>query len=166
MLNVSDLLQMVLSLLFVGIIFIIFVLSYVATSLANVKVLKYFNHARTWAGWISIYGQICLTECMTEEDGKIDAFFMKIPKKYFIFWPIAVMAVNALVPYLGAMVAPLAATFFAVVVYKDLLSQESGKEEIGLGIVCGILPIVWVVMAFIKFKGQYHPTIIEVNSEL
>lgn len=163
--NWSDLIQMMLSLLGVGIVFILFVLSYVATSLANVKVLKYFNHVRAWAGWIPIYAQICLTECMTEEEGKIDAFMFKFPKKFFVYWPVAVVTVNALVPYLGAMVAPLAATFFAVVVYKDLLSQESGKEEIGLGIVCGILPIVWIVFAFIKFKGQYQPTVIESDFE-
>ena len=150
----SNVLQIVLSLFVVIIVFFVVALSYIATSLANVKVLKYFNHSRPWAGWIPIYAQVCLTECMTEEEGKIDAFTIKFPKKYFVFWPVAVVAVNALVPYLGAMVAPLAATFFAVVVYKDLLSQESGKEEIALGIVCGLIPIVWIIFAFIKFKGQ------------
>ena len=137
-----------------GFAILLVALSYVATSLANVRVLKYFNHSRPWAGWVPIYAQVCLTECMTEEEGKIDAFSLKFPKKYFIFWPVAVIAVNTLVPYLGVMVAPLAATFFAAVVYKDLLSQESGKEEIALGIVCGLIPIVWIVLAFVKFKGQ------------
>ena len=148
-------------LLILGVALLVCAAGYIVTSIANARVLKYFNHSRPWAAWIPVYSLVCLTECMTEEDGNIDAFFVKIPKKYFILWPVAVVAANLFLPYFGAYLGTLVATFFAAVVYKDLLSQESGQEEIALGIISAIFQIVWIVMAFVRFKGQRPIDVVE-----
>ena len=137
------------------------IVGYVITSIANTRVLKYFNHSRPWGAWVPVYSLVCLTECMTEEDGKIDAFFSKIPKKYFIYWPVAVVAANIMIPYFGTYLGTFVVTFFGAVVYKDLLSQESGQEEIALGIISALFSIVWIIIAFIRFKGQHPIDVVE-----
>ncbi len=152
--NFGEIFSSLMALFIVFFVFAIFVVEYIVASIANVKVLKYFNHSRPWAGWVPVYSLVCLTECMAEEDGKIDAFFGKVPKKYFVFWPVAVVVANMMIPYFGTILGTFVATALGVVTYKDLLSQQSGKEEIALGIVCALFPIAWIIVALIRFKGS------------
>ena len=147
-------------------VFLVSAVCYVISSIANARVLKYFHHPRPWGGWVPIYCLVCLSECMKEEDGKVDAFLGKMGKKYFVFWPVAIVAANAFIPYFGTYLGAFLLAFFSAAVYKDLLSQEAGRDDIALGIISGIFPIVWIIVAFIRFKGQRPIDIVEEQFEV
>ena len=127
---------------------------YVVGALATKRVLDYFGHPRSWGAWIPIYNMICLTECIdADADGNIDVLSLKVPKKWAIYWPL-ISLLSAVIAVLAPVIA-LAVVFCNFIVYKALLEQESGTDELALSIVSALIGIVWWVLCFIIFKGKY-----------
>lgn len=135
---------------------------YVITSLANTRVLKYFNHKNTWGAWIPVYNQICLAECMSEDmDGNVTIFGKAVPKKYFRLWPLIPFVCGFISGNIAYYLSLVVSLIGSVIVYKNLLSRESKREETGLAILSSLFGIVWVVLGFSRFKGHVENDVID-----
>lgn len=131
---------------------IITVAVYLVVAFGTKRVLDYYGHTYPWLAFIPFGNLIALTQCMrTDEFGNIKIFGSDLQRDIFQWWPI-ILLVCGCIPGIGAFLVLAINIIAGAHVYKDLLSSESNQDETVLGWVCGVIPIVWVVMTYIRFK--------------
>lgn len=132
--------------------FALAIVVYIVVAIATKRVLDYYGHTYPWLAFIPYANLIALTQCMrTDEAGNIMIFGKELKKDIFQWWPLALL-VCSFIPKIGTLLVLAINIIAGAHVYKDLLSAESNEDETALGWVCGVIPIVWVVMCFVRFK--------------
>ena len=82
-------------------------------------------------------------------------FGQNIKRDIFQWYPLVTIVV-AFVPVIGSLVSTVANIIASAHMYKDLLSAESGQDEAVLAWVSAFIPIVWLVLCYVKFNRNKY----------
>lgn len=137
-------------------VLLIIVGAYLLGAFATRRVLLYFGHERPWMAFIPVVSTIACVQCMqTDAEGNVALFGQNIKRDIFQWYPLITIVV-AFVPVIGSLVSTVANIIANAHMYKDLLSAESGQDEAVLAWVSAFIPIVWLVLCYVKFNRNKY----------